>query len=195
MSARYYPGGFDWFYTLASALASQKHNPEGSMWFAASLSLSMILLWPYVSSLKEGSSSGVTIFMIGAIRTGLVSGALLGVERLFIRDLSNWFYKSHEIIALIAFIGFYVGILGLLTQVMRDHRNYIFPMFFIASPLLAIGILQLWFYLDLKDLGWVDVSWREEGIPIWLSFAFWQWLAIAFLWTGLGFLNFRKSDY
>jgi len=26
------------------------------------------------------------------------------------------------------------------------------------------------------------------GIPIWLSFAFWQWLAIGFLWAGLGLL-------
>ena len=34
MAARYYPGGFDWAYTVVSALASQKHNPEGSAWFS-----------------------------------------------------------------------------------------------------------------------------------------------------------------
>ncbi|WP_455365429.1 hypothetical protein, partial [Kaarinaea lacus] len=26
-AARYYPAGFDWVYTVVSALASQKHNP------------------------------------------------------------------------------------------------------------------------------------------------------------------------
>jgi hypothetical protein len=26
------------------------------------------------------------------------------------------------------------------------------------------------------------------GVPVWLSFAFWQWLAVAFLGLGLGYL-------
>ncbi len=26
------------------------------------------------------------------------------------------------------------------------------------------------------------------GVSFWLSFAFWQWLAVAFLWLGLGHL-------
>ena len=32
-----YPGSFDWMYTVISALASRKHNPEGAAYFAAAL--------------------------------------------------------------------------------------------------------------------------------------------------------------
>ncbi len=75
IAAWHYPGGFDWLYTVASALGSQKDNPTGSMWFAGGLSLSMILLWPYVSALKKGlwpSLPGAGGFAIGALLTSQI---------------------------------------------------------------------------------------------------------------------------
>lgn len=193
MAARYYPGGFDWLYTVASALASQKHNPTGSIWFASALSLAMVLLWPYVSALKKGLSPSLSVaakLAIGALRIGMVCGALLGLERLLIRDLSHWVFKAHEILGVFAFLGLHFGILSLLVQAMLRQRIYAFPVLLVVTPLLAIGITFFWLYLDQRDLGWVDTSWREMGIPIWLSFAFWQWLAMGFLWIGLGVLSF-----
>ena len=193
MAARHYPGGFDWPYTVVSALASQKHNPTGSAWFASALSLSMVLLWPYVSTLKKGlcpSLPAAAEFALGTLRIGMVCGALVGAERLLIYDLSDWFYNAHEILALMAFFGFYFGILGLLFLVTLRQRIYVFTFILVASPLLAIGITLFWLYLDQRDLGWVDSSWREMGIPIWLSFAFWQWIAIGLLGAGLGLLSF-----
>ena len=193
LAARPFPGGFDWAYTVASALASRKHNPEGSLWFAGALTLAMVLLWPYVSALKQGQGSthpGLAAFAIGALRTGLISGALLGLERLLIRDLSALFYKAHEILGLFTFFGLYFGIIGLLVHAMLRQRRYLLLLLLIVSPLLAIGITQFWLYIDQRDLGWVDTSWRAMGIPVWLSFAFWQWLAIGFLWLGLGLLTF-----
>lgn len=197
LAARHYPGGFDWPYTVASALASQKHNPKGSVWCASALILSMVLLWPYLSSVMKGlgpSLPALTKFAIGALRIGMVCGALVGLERLFIRDLSAWVYNAHEILALLAFFGLYFGVLGLLVQVMLRQKIYLLPVLLVASPLLAIGITQFWLYLDQRDLGWVDTSWREMGIPIWLSFAFWQWLAIGFLGAGLGLLSFTHIE-
>ena len=190
MAAQYYPGGFDWFYTVASALASQKHNPIGSVWFAGSLSLSMLLLWLYMSSIKINLSAILPSarFSITAIRFGLVCGFLLGVERLLIYDLSHWIDKAHESLALFTLLGLYVGIIGLLLQLMHCKKSSIFPVLLILSPLVAIGIGALWLYLEQRDVGWVGTDWREKGIPIWLSFAFWQWLAIGLLWVGLGML-------
>ena len=193
IAARHYPGGFDWFYTVASALASQKHNPTGSTWFSSSLTVAMTLLWPFVSALKKGletSSSTTTRFYIGALQVGLISSALLGLERLFIHDLSSWLNKAHEFIGVFAFLGLYVGILGFLLHVMLRKRVYIISALVVATPLLAIGISHVWLYFDQRNLGWVDTSWRDMGIPVWLSFAFWQWLAIGFLWIGLGLLSF-----
>jgi hypothetical protein len=191
LAALRYPGGFDWAYTVASALASQKHNPDGSTWFAGALILAMALLWPYVSSLKKSLATPqpfAATIAIGLLRTGLVCGALLGLERLLIRDLSAWVFKAHEILGIATFFGLYGGILGLLAVAMRVHKHYLLSIALIVSPLLAIAFTQLWLYLEQRDLGWVDTHWRALGIPIWFSFAFWQWLAIGFLWAGLGLL-------
>lgn len=195
LAAHHYPGGFDWPYTVASALASQKHNPAGSAWFSGALTLAMMLLWPYVSALRKRQGPAPTVlvkFSIGALRTGLVSGILLGLERLLIHDLSALVYKAHEIFGLFTFFGLYFGIIGLLVHAMLRQRSYVFTLLFVVSPLLAIGITQFWLYLDQRDLGWIDISWRAMGTPVWLSFAFWQWLAIGFLWAGLGLLWFTR---
>ncbi len=192
-----FPGGFDWAYTVASALASQKHNPDGSRWFAAALLLSMALLWPYVNAVKQSQPadrSAPTRFGIAALRTGLVCGALLGIEKLLIRDFSSWVYKAHEILALLTFIGLYFGVLTLLVQAMLRRKVFMLPLLLVAGPLVAIAITQFWLYVDQRDLGWVDTGWRAMGIPVWLSFAFWQWLAIAFLWLGLGLLSWAGSQ-
>lgn len=190
MGAQYYPGGFDWYYTVASALASHKHNPDGSIWFAGSLSLSMLMLWQYFSSVKSGLSGVLpgAGFAFKSIRIGLVAGFLLGVERLIIHDLSQWVHKGHEIIALFTLLGIYIGILSLLIQIIRRNKRMVYPLFVIVSPLVAIGIIGMWLYVDQHDLGWVDTDWRDRGIPVWLSFAFWQWIAICLLWTGIGLL-------
>jgi hypothetical protein len=193
LAASYFPGGFDWAYTVASALASKKHNPQGSFWFAGALTLAMVLLWPYVSALKQRQDLAypeLVTFAIRALRTGLLSGALLGLERLLIRDLSAQFYKAHEILGLFTFFGLYFGIVSLLLLAMLRQKAHVFSLMLIVSPLLAIGITQFWIYLDQRDLGWVDTGWRAMGIPVWLSFAFWQWFAIGFLWLGLGLLSF-----
>lgn len=197
IAAWHYPGGFDWLYTVASALGSQKDNPTGSMWFAGGLSLSMILLWPYVSALKKGlwpSLPGAGGFAIGALRMGLVCGALVGIEGLFIRDLSKWINKGHEILGLFAFLGLYFGILGFLVQAMLRRKIYTIPVLLVAAPLILIGLTQFWLYLDQREVGWVGTNWSEIGAPLWASFAFWQWSAMLFLAIGLGLLSFICID-
>jgi hypothetical protein len=191
MAAQYFPGEFDWFYTVVSALASQKHNPVGSVWFAGGLSLSMLLLWLYVSSIKTRLSAMLPAagFAITAIRIGLIFGFLLAAESLLIHDLSHWIHKAHEGLALFCLLGLYVGVLGLLVQFMRLKKSNIIPVLLVVIPLVVIGITELWLYLDQRSEGWVDTDWREKGIPIWLSFAFWQWLSLAFLWLGLGLVH------
>lgn len=197
LAAHYYPGGFDWHYTVASALASQKHNPEGNVWFAGGFLISMILLWPYVTRVKQNISLALagTGFAIGLMRLGLICGVLVAAERLFIRDLSAWVYKAHEILAILFFLGWYLGVFILLVQIMLRQKFFVLPVILINMPLLAIGITQLWLYLEQRELGWVDTSWREMGVPVWLSFAFWQWLAIGFLWAGLGLLALIRLEH
>ena len=191
MAATNYPGGFDWVYTVVSALASQKHNPVGSFWLAGALSMAMALLWPYVAALKTRLASSIPVagFAIGALRMGLICGVLLGAEKLLIHDLSSLIYKAHEILALLTFFGLYIGILSFLIQAKLRQRINAIQAMLGAGSLMAVGIILFWLYLVQRDLGWVDTSWRELGVPFWSSFAFWQWLTIAFLWVGLGLLS------
>ncbi len=186
LAAREYPGGYDWPYTVMSALASSKHNPAGGAWFAVGLMLAMALLWPGARYLKVRSTD--TGWSHTALRVGLIAGALVGAERLFVFHLSSLLPKAHEVLALVCFVALYTALLGLTLQRARRHRHHRWAAVVVVLPLVAIGVSQAVIYLGQRDLGWVDRHWRELGVPVTMSLAFWQWLAAAALWAGLGHL-------
>lgn len=192
LAARHYPGGYDWAYTVVSALASRKENPDGSYWFSAAIALSMLMLWPYLSAIRRqlGRAQPFERYSMAALRVGVIGGVLVGGERLLVYDLSSWLNKSHELIALITFLALYFGSLGLLIRRMRDQRMYLLPLLAVAAPLLVLGLVEFVLYLQQRDIGWVGVPWREMETPLWASFAFWQWMLVIFLWLGIGSLSF-----
>jgi hypothetical protein len=154
------------------------------------LGLSMLALWPVVSFLRQRSA-----WPIVALRTAIACGVTLAIERLAFTHLSDLVPKAHELLALALFIGLYAGVLGLYAERSRGKRRAPAVALAVAAPLVAIGLTQLALYLDPRDLGWPDPGWRASGIPVWWSFAFWQWLAVALLWVGLGHLLWSaRSD-
>lgn len=184
MAAQFFPDApYDWMYRVVSELASRKHNPEGGHWFSIALGLSMIALWPAASRLRE--TVGDRRWPIFALRAGILFGVAVGIERLVFVRFSSIVNNGHEALAVGAFAGLYTGLLGLYGQ--RIRRGWTGALV-VAAPLAAIFITQIVIYLDQRDLGWVDHRWREMGVSPWLSFAFWQWLAVALLWVGLGHL-------
>jgi hypothetical protein len=184
------PGGFDWAYTVISKLASSRHNPDGGMWLSGSLLAAVVVLWPVVSYLEDDARSTDLrpALSILALRAGLIGGGLLGVEGLLGLDLSRLGRKAHETLALLAFIGLYGGILGLYARRVRRSAAALWPALLVLLPLCAVGLSQVMLYFDQRELGWVSTEWREMGVPIWLSFAFWQWLSVSFIGVGLGYL-------
>lgn len=188
MAAASYPGGYDWVYTVVSALASQKRNPQGSYWFAAALCLSMVLLWCYVAALKKSwhHASRVERAFLHLLHVAVCAGFLVGLDRLFFYDISALVDKLHEIIALIAFVAFYAGTLGLLLRLMQQQRVYLILLLAVAMPIMVLGVVEFGLYLAQRDIGWVAIDWRDREISPWLSFALWQWLEVLFLWLGLG---------
>jgi hypothetical protein len=184
MAARYFPDPpFDWMYRVVSELASRKHNPQGGQWFAIALGLSMLALWPVASCLRE--TVGARRWPIVALRAGMLFGVAVGIERLAFVRFSSLVDNGHEALAVGAFAGLYTGMLGLYGQRIRQGWT---GALVVAAPLAAIFVTQIVIYFDQRDLGWVDHRWREMGVSAWLSFAFWQWLAVAMLWIGLGHL-------
>ena len=168
-------------YGVVSELASRKHNPEGARWFSIALGLSMLLLWPAGSVLRD--TVGERRWPILALRAGILFGMAVGIERLVFARFSHLVNNGHEALAVGAFAGLYTGLLGLYGQ--RIRRGWTGALA-VAAPLAAIFIAQIVIYFDQRDLGWVDHDWREMGVSPLLSFAFWQWIAVAMLWVGLG---------
>jgi hypothetical protein len=187
---------YDWQYVVVSDLASRKHNPDGGRWFAAALGFSMLALWPMVAYLRErsaltpaaGAPTRRRAWPIAALRAGILCGVAVAGERLVFRHLSDVVPKAHELLALAMFIGLYAGVLGLYASRVRHDRRARAAVLVVAAPLAAIGLTQLALYVGQRDLGWPDAGWRTMGIPVWWSFAFWQWLAVALLWLALGHL-------
>ena len=193
-----YPGGFDWMYEVMSALASSKHNPDGGKWFSGGLVLGMATLFPVWNALRlEATVYGTRWELRWAttLAIGIASGVVVGLERLFIYHISDSLNKAHEAIAVLSFMGLYLGTLGIAIERSRSRIDLTnrWTACIIAGPLIAIGASQLFLYLDQRDLGWVDRSWRDMGIPLWLSFAFWQWIASAAIWLGLGLLLLSRN--
>jgi hypothetical protein len=189
--AALYPGRFDWQYQVISNLASRQDNPDGYLVFCVGLGLCFLLLLPLPSyfSLRL-RSTGVALARFSAITllVGMLCSIAVGAERIVIRDLGEHIHKGHEAIALIAFVGLVVGVAGFLLGTLRLHRRagslpgwLLLALFMgVMAPIACTAASQLYLYLSQSDLGWVGPSWREMGVPLYLSFAFWQWL------TGVG---------
>ncbi len=190
MAARLFPDApYDWMYRVVSELASRKFNPQGGRWFSGALGLSMLALWPVASWLRD--TAGDRRWPILALRAGILFGVAVGIERLTFVRFSSWVHNGHEALAVGTFAGLYTGVLGLYGQRLRRGRH---GGLVVAAPLAAIFISQIVIYFDQRHLGWVDRNWRAMGVSVFLSFAFWQWLAIAFLWIGLGHLLWTSRN-
>jgi hypothetical protein len=180
-----YPGGFDWQYTVISRLASRKHNPEGSLWFSIGLAVSMLLLWPVFERIRPRGRGAWPRTATLSLRAGLVFAALVGVERALFLHLSALVDKSHEALALLAFVGLYVGLLAVYVQRVASGEDGRRRSLAWMSPLVLVGLGSLGLYALQRDVGWVKPNWRELGVPVWQSFACWQWLMVAVLWSAV----------
>jgi hypothetical protein len=185
-----FPGSFDWTYTVISALASRKHNPDGAGWFAGAIAIAMPCLCPLVAALVRDGTAGRSIprWIAGALWIGVATGTLVGVERLVFWHFSTVVKKGHELLALISFLSFYVGIVGLYVHRVRQRRASPWVASAVLAPLVGVGFRECWLYFAQRHLGWADYDWKGTGAPLWLSFAMWQWLAAGLLWLALGHL-------
>lgn len=183
---------FDWTHTVISALASRKHNPEGSFWFAGALALALALQWPVTHAVRSARGVGERTRRWSAVllRCGLVCGMLVGAERILFFHFSDLVHKGHEFVALIAFAAIYAGMLTFELDHVRRRTASAWVAALVVLPLVVIGAGCLAFYLAQRQVGWLDHDWRGYERPFWAQFAFWQWLATAALWAGMGHLLF-----
>jgi hypothetical protein len=187
MAARRYPSEYDWRYMTLSSLTSPARNPAGHLWASAGFVLCGLcgLYWAAVLARQwNRDSAGNLPDGIWALRLGNFFTACAAVVPRWLLPLA----KGHEILALLAFTGLCLGTVHLTfltveqaflqrTRGSTGHARWYAVVVAGAAvfPVLLAGLAQAYVFYALPQLHWVNLSWRDCGVPVYLSFAFWEW--------------------
>ncbi len=197
MALHLYPSDYDWRYTTMSNLVYPERNPVGHLWASTGIVLcglsglywTMILARRAVQVGGAGSSAG-----IAALRLGFLSMACCALlpERLWPVP------KAHEFLALFAFLclclaiayhtlwtveSYLVRRAGISANAARSYACLAAAV--PLTPVLLAGLAQAYVSRMRPELPWVGLAWRDLGVPLYLSFAFWEWVTCAALTTSL----------
>jgi hypothetical protein len=189
MAERLYPSEYDWRYITMSSLVYPDRNPRGYLWAWTGVGLCALagLYWTGLRIARSRQSgrhappAGVRALGVGYLCMmccGLLPSPLLRLPKL------------HELLALSAFFG--VGT-GLVQSTLRAARRSVWlaalpgnrRWFAVAlaggavSPVVLAALAQACVSYALPQLPWVSLAWRARGVPVWLSFAFWEWVTCA----------------
>jgi hypothetical protein len=205
MAEKRYPSEYDWRYMTISSLVYPDRNPGGYLWAWGGIILCglgglcwvAVQVWNREQENARGQPTGTWALGLGYIC--MVCCALLPVWVVHIR-------KSHDLLALLAFVGVCIGTVQLTFQAV-DRRLRSRALSFPGSPrvyawvlagapllpILLVGAAQAYVSHALPQLPWVGLEWRALGVPMYLSFAFWEWVTCVVLsayTTSLAFLAF-----
>jgi hypothetical protein len=168
VAVRRFPSEYDWRYMTISMLLYPERNPAGHLWASIGLAVCGLcgLLWAVIL-IRDGTRN-IGILVVGY--ACMVSSSLLP-ERLIPIP------RGHEILAITAFVCICAGLVRYAFQRGRAIIVAAIPL----GPILLATITQ--FYLDIfrPELPWVGLVWRTRGLPLFLSFALWEWITCAVL--------------
>jgi len=190
MAYQRYPSEYDWRYMSISNLVYTDRNPAGYRWAWGGLMLCALggLWWTTVLARNRRRAGarrqppGIWALGLGYafMVCALLPQRILGVP------------KGHEILALSAFFGICIGIVQL-TLMAADRgfrlrsgtlpgRPRVYAALlagFAVLPILLAGIAPAYVSYAHPDWPWVGLAWRARGVPVFLSFAFWEWITCA----------------
>lgn len=187
LGARAFPTPYDWQYQVMTELASSRENPMGHRPFCLGLALACLLMIPSAGYIRQRlrvhAPYTATLGALAMI-VGLLGVFGVGVERLIVFDLSDSIPLGHQLLTIFGICGLFWGFIGFsiasLVSLYRGGRQYPLAMAMALLlghlPIIGASACLLYLYVVPNDLGWVDPEWRELGVPIYLSFAFWEWL-------------------
>lgn len=191
LAARRYPAEYDWRYMTLSSLISRVRNPGGHLWASAGiLACSLCGLWwsTTLAGLGKAHYAGTCLRGIRALQLGnfFMACAATVPQSLFP------VHKGHEILTLFAFLGLCLGTLQLAFQATEQiffrrsaaARSRLYPTLLAgaaALPVVLAGLTEAYVYYLLPELPWVNLTWRARGVPVYLSFAFWEWITCVVL--------------
>ncbi|HTT06478.1 MAG TPA: hypothetical protein VMF64_14445 [Steroidobacteraceae bacterium] len=187
-AAHAYPGGYDWRYQTISVLLYSDQNPHEYLWAWLGLELCAASAIVWASDLRRRLQKADRSGRAATLR--LLQGGFACMCLAVFPDRLLPVPKGHEILALAAFLGVCIGMmrqlflaqkgLGGLPSGAPARRlgaavHWSVPL----VPLVLAGITQAYLALERPEVPWVTPAWRALGIPLFLSFAVWEWVSCA----------------
>ena len=189
VAARSYPSEYDWRYITISSLVYAERNPSGFLWARGGLLLCGIagLYWT-VRLLRKWQRQCIAVRPAGIFALG--SGYLCMTFCALLPEGRFQFHRGHDFLALAAFVGLSVGTAILTLRAIERSPGVRKPPggarlqpWILAgvalSPVALAAVAQAYVSHALPALPWVGLMWRERGVPVYLSFAFWEWVTCA----------------
>ena len=181
-----YPSEYDWRYITISSLVYGDRNPGGYLWARAGLALCGLagLYWMTTLTRKLRQLGAPVrpawIWVLGVGYLSMLSCALLP-------DGLVPSSRAHDLLALVAFVGVCAGLVGATLSVVErsprpkplvgSRRLYARILSGVPlSPIVLAALAQAYVSRVLPGLPWVGLVWRARGVPVYLSFAFWEWV-------------------
>jgi hypothetical protein len=206
IAAERYPSEYDWRYMTISSLLYPDRNPDGYRWAWGGVALCglgglcRVAAAFYSSRLSIAANRPAGIWALGFGYICMMCCALLPAKFLHIQ-------RSHEILALCAFVAVCIGTVLLTYQTVdralrRRARRFpgspgMYACVIAAAallPILLLSITQAYVSRALPQLPWVGLEWREQGVPAYLSFAFWEWVTCVVLSVYTSLLSILNTD-
>lgn len=193
IAAHRYPTEYDWRYMTVSSLLHADQDPAGHLWATGGLVLCALCGFFWVSVAARGwhdigagdRAAGIRALQLGYFFMACAAGlprSVLPVP------------KGHELLSILAFIGVWSGMICLISQTLQrallrrtdsaSRRVRWLAVVLtggVVLPIALAGIAQAYVFFELPDLPWVNLSWRQRGVPVYISFAFWEWITCAVL--------------
>jgi hypothetical protein len=189
MAARSYPSEYDWRYMTISSLVYGDRNPNGYLWVRAGIVTCGLagLYWTMgLGRIRRQSGIAEQPVGIWALNLGYLCMVCCALppERLV------GIPKAHEFLALTAFVCVCIGIAhstfkaaersaGLLRLAGSPRLHAVILAGVPLSPIVLAILAQGYVTHALPGLPWVSLAWRARGVPVYLSFAFWEWITCA----------------
>jgi hypothetical protein len=199
-ASRLYPSEYDWRYMTISSLLYPDRDPRGYLWAWGGLFACALGGLCWTVALVRGRE-----WQNRAMRPGIWALALGFVCMV---SCAIWpgrllhFPRGHDLFALLAFVGICVGTVHLayarVEQALRrrldtSRAGARLGAACVAAaavlPMLLEAITQADVARAFPHLPWVGLEWRARGVPMYLSFAFWEWITCAVLSAYLAALS------
>ncbi len=188
IAAEHYPSEYDWRYMTISSLLYPNRNPFGYRWAWGGVALCGLggLCWVSVLIRRAGHAEGaerpVGAWLMGLGYVCMVCCALLPVPFFHMP-------RSHDVLALCAFLALCIGTVQLTYRAVErgmrggsrrfPGRPWAYACVIAGAamlPMLLVSVTQAYVSHALPQLPWVGLEWRRQGVPAYLSFAFWEWV-------------------